>query len=57
MNPPLVLTRKMEHFVRQAPDHYTVSQALRYGETRGLGGSEALAFGFSWLILRRGGSK
>jgi hypothetical protein len=43
LNPPLVLTRKMEHFVRQAPDHYTVSQALRYGETRGLGGSEALA--------------
>jgi hypothetical protein len=33
----------MEHFVRQAPDHYTVSQALRYGETRGMGGSEELA--------------
>ena len=42
-NLPLVLTRKMEHYVRQAPDHYTVSQALRYGETRGLGGREALA--------------
>jgi hypothetical protein len=40
---PLVLTRKMEHYVRQAPDHYTVSQAFRYGEIRGLGGSEALA--------------
>ena len=33
----------MEHYVRQAPDHYTVPQALRYGETRGLGGVEALA--------------
>lgn len=43
LNLPLVLTRKMEHYVRQAPDHYTVSQALRYGETRGLGGSEELA--------------
>ena len=42
LSPPLVLTRKMEYFVRQAPDHYTVSQAFRYGETRGLGGSEAL---------------
>ncbi len=40
---PLVLTRKMEHFVRQAPDHYTVSQAFRYGEIRGLGSNEALA--------------
>src|SRR5207247_9089530 len=40
---PLVLTRRMEHYVRQAPDHYTAVQALRYGETRGLGGSEELA--------------
>ena len=39
LNLPLVLTRSMEHYVRQAPDHYT---ALRYGETRGLGGSEEL---------------
>jgi hypothetical protein len=43
LNLPLVLTRKMEHYVRRAPDHYTVSHALRYGETRGLGGSEGLA--------------
>jgi PcfJ-like protein len=43
MNLPLVLTRSMEHYVRQAPDHYTAAQALRYGETRGLGGSEELA--------------
>ena len=40
---PLVLTRRMEHFVRHAPDHFGVSQAFRYGETRGLGGSEQLA--------------
>jgi hypothetical protein len=43
LNLPLLLTRKMEHHVRQAPDHYSVLQALRYGESRGLGGSEALA--------------
>jgi hypothetical protein len=40
---PIPLTRRMEHFVRQAPDHYTVYQALRYGEVRGLGGDERLA--------------
>jgi hypothetical protein len=33
----------MEHYLRQAPDHYSVTQALRYGETRGLGGCEKLA--------------
>jgi hypothetical protein len=33
----------MEHYVRQAPDHYSVIQALRYGEVRGLGSTEALA--------------
>lgn len=43
LNLPIVLTREMEHFVRQAPDHYTVEQALRYGETRGLNGTERLA--------------
>jgi PcfJ-like protein len=40
---PVPLTRRMEHFVRRAPDHYTVGQALRYGEVLGLGGSEQLA--------------
>jgi hypothetical protein len=43
LNLPLVLTRRMEHYVRQAPDHYNVSQALRYGEVRGMGGTERLA--------------
>jgi hypothetical protein len=33
----------MEHFIRQSPDHYTLSQALRYGEARGLGAGEELA--------------
>jgi hypothetical protein len=40
---PIPLSRRMEHFVRQAPDHLRVIQALRYGEVRGMGGCEALA--------------
>jgi hypothetical protein len=43
INLPFMLTRRMEHYVRKAPDHYSISQALRYGETRGMGGSEKLA--------------
>jgi PcfJ-like protein len=40
---PFALTRRMEHFARHAPHHYTVIQALRYGECRGLGCSEVLS--------------
>ncbi len=40
---PLTVTRRMEHHIRQAPHHYTVAQAVRYGETLGLGGSIPLA--------------
>jgi len=43
LNLPLLLTRGMEHCLRQAPDEYSLSQALRYGETRGMGGGEKLA--------------
>ena len=43
LNLPFNITRNMEHYVRQAPDHYSMSQALRYGETRGMGGSDKLA--------------
>jgi hypothetical protein len=43
LNLPLILTRSMEHYLRRAPDHYSVSQALRFAETRGMGGSEKLA--------------
>ncbi len=43
LNLPLALTRKMAHYVRLAPDHHTVPQALRYGEIRGLGANEDLA--------------
>ena len=43
LNLPLPLTRDMAHWVQLAPDHYTIFQALRYGEICGLGGSEELA--------------
>jgi hypothetical protein len=43
LNLPLALTRRMEHYLRKAADHFSVSQALRYGETRGMGGGEKLA--------------
>ena len=50
---PIPLSRRMEHFVRQAPDHYTVYQALRHGEARGLGGGEQLAREFCIGFLGR----
>lgn len=40
---PIPLTQRMEHFARQAPDHFSPIEALRYGEILGLGGSEHLA--------------
>jgi hypothetical protein len=43
LNLPFVFTRRMEHFTRQSPDHYTALQALRYGETLALGGNIKLA--------------
>jgi hypothetical protein len=43
LNLPLALTRRMENYIRQSPDHHTALQALRYGETLALGGSIKLA--------------
>ncbi|HEX7862895.1 MAG TPA: hypothetical protein VF773_21360 [Verrucomicrobiae bacterium] len=43
LNLPNGLTRRMQYLTRHAPDHFTVLQALRYGEVRGLGGGEMLA--------------
>jgi hypothetical protein len=40
---PLPYTKRMAHLFLQAPDHSTVEMALRWGQVRGLGGSEALA--------------
>jgi PcfJ-like protein len=41
---PLPYTKKMAHHFLQAPDHFTVEMALRWGQVRGLGGSKELAY-------------
>jgi hypothetical protein len=40
---PLPYTRAMTHHFQQAPHHYSVTAALRWGQVRGLGGPEGLA--------------
>jgi hypothetical protein len=40
---PLNLTRRMAHAVLQAPDAATITEALRYGQVIGCGGSQVLA--------------
>lgn len=40
---PIQLTKKMAHFFMQAPSNFTVEQALRWGQVRGLGGDPRLA--------------
>jgi hypothetical protein len=40
---PLAYTRAMAHHFLQAPAHYRVVAALRWGQVRGLGGTPALA--------------
>jgi len=39
---PVELTKKMAHLFLQAPDGYTIENALRWGQILGLGGEEAL---------------
>ena len=40
---PIPLTKRMAHHFMLAPSHFTVDQALRWGQVLGLGGSERLA--------------
>jgi len=40
---PIPLTRKMAHCFLQAPDDYTILEALRFGQIIGLGGDHRLA--------------
>jgi len=40
---PLPYTKRMAHHFMQAPAHFTVEMALRWGQVRGLGGSAVLA--------------
>ncbi|MEO1654032.1 MAG: PcfJ domain-containing protein, partial [Bacteroidota bacterium] len=41
-NLPLKMTKKMAHYFLQAPDHYQIPEALRYGQVLGMGGNERL---------------
>ena len=50
---PLPYTKMMAHHVLQASDHFTVEMALRWGQVRGLGGSEELARAVSGTRLGR----
>jgi hypothetical protein len=51
---PLAYTKMMAHHFLQAPDHFTVEEALRWGQVRGLGGSRELALAVA--ATRLGGS-
>ena len=50
---PLPYTKKMAHEFLQAPDHFTVEAALRWGQVRGLGGSKELALAIAATRLGR----
>jgi PcfJ-like protein len=50
---PLPYTKKMAHEFLQAPDHFTVEAALRWGQVRGLGGSKELALAINATRLGR----
>ena len=52
-DPPLRYTKKMAHEFLQAPDHFTVEAALRWGQVRGLGGSKELALAIAATRLGR----
>lgn len=40
---PIPFTKKMAHFFCQAPSHYKVNEAIRFGQILSLGGDERLA--------------
>jgi hypothetical protein len=40
---PILLTKRMAHFFLEAPDHYSIEAALRWGQVFALGGDSRLA--------------
>ena len=50
---PLTLTKRMAHAVPQAPDTATITEALRYGQVIGCGGSPCLAAAINGSRLGR----
>lgn len=51
---PIPYTKKMAHLFPEAPDDFTVTEALRYGQVRGLGGVPELARSVAATRLGRG---
>lgn len=51
---PIIYTKKMAHCFAEAPADFTVTEALRFGQVRGLGGDVQLAQAVSATRLGRG---
>lgn len=50
---PIPLTERMRHYMRHAPDDFTVHEAIRFSEVLGLGGDTSLARHISKTRLGR----
>jgi hypothetical protein len=44
LNDLIVMTKKMEHYILHAPDHFTPEESIRYAQVLGLGGKKDLAY-------------
>ena len=51
INVPIPFTQKMGHYFLQAPNKFTIAEALRWGQVKGLNGSDMLAerIAYSWI--------
>lgn len=51
---PFRFTQKMGHYFLQAPSKFSIQEALRWAQVRGLGGDEKLAdrIAYSWLATK-----
>lgn len=54
---PIPLTKMMAHHFLQAPDNYSITEAIRYGQVCGMGGSERLAEAVCGSPLREFGTE
>lgn len=54
MSMPIPFTQRMGHFFLQAPEKFTVTEALRWAQVKGLGGGDPLAHRivYSWLSTK-----
>ncbi|MFT3937125.1 MAG: PcfJ domain-containing protein [Chitinophagaceae bacterium] len=54
-NMPIVFTQKMGHYFLQAPCKFTVAEALRWAQVKGLGGDDKLSerIAYSWIGTKK----